>query len=1810
MLRFRCALGAVGLAPLFFCSLIAQTQTNRTPRSLPIAFEENRGQIATDAAYYLHRDAVDAFFVRDGVDLRLGGTKQSEGTLHLRFVRGSGAPAGKDQLSGHANYLIGQDASRWVRNVPLYSEVDYADLYPGISLNFYGNERDLEHDFQVAPGADPAQIAFRIDNSSDVEVLADGDLRVDSRYGALTLEKPVAYQMTEGRRRSVDAEFLVGSDKTVRFKIGSYDRNALLVIDPVLVFSTYLGGTGTDTIYAATTDASGNVLVTGTTTSTDFPVKNPEQGIPSSCASFGCVEVFVTKLDPEGKTLIYSTYLGGTGNNQGAAIAVDGSGNAIVAGTSSSQDFPQAGSINSSSCQINDGCYFLASLKPDGSGLNYSGLIGGQQGSYAGNANDVIALDPAGNAYLAGVTDDPHFQITPGTLTTTVSGYPYDQMFVLKVDPTGKLIYSTIVPGNGPTDPLQNFNNAFYPTGIAVDASGNVTASGWGGLGLPTTAGVVSEEFPNASVNVESPTAGFVLQLNATASAINFASYLPGTDRVGGLAVDSKGDLWVAGTTSETTLPVSANAYQKTPSTSGNSGPLSGYILEVDPKATTVMAATYLDGSGQSDESSSFSAIALDSKSNVWVGGMTGAADFPLQDPFVTEWEFVGTDSDMIIAEMSSDLSKVEFGSFLNSVDPSFGGSNFGALTVDAGDHVVVAGYTNSRNFPTTAGSFEPSLPTPASQNSSPLHSFVVKIDPSVAAPAVCFDTLNVNLGSINANTSASQMAHVTNCGNAPLEISGITSSDPTVKAQQSCGTLAPAGVCTVTLTFTPVSSAATMGTVTLTDNAPTIPQTIQFTGQGIAPKISASSPLAFGHYLVGTQGPGLALMIGNQGQAALSISSVNVSGAGFSMSNNGCTNASIPQSGLCGIQLSFTPPSAGALTGSVVINSNDPVTPQLTVTLTGAGDAAYSVASITSIGAGTLQINNGPAQLTVTGANFYPQSVVQVNGVAQASTFVDNGTLQVTVAASSLTALGELPLTVVNPTPGGGSSPAAVITPYQSLTIDPVALVSVPATGMLYAAIAASGAKNPNTVVPVDPTTGALGAAIAVQEQPDLLAASSDGAYLYVANDGAQTVQRINLSTDAVERTFNYTPNPTCNDCGNTIATDLASVPGSPTEVLLSQGSWLTLYNDSGRVNYVPNDGVCCNADPDFGSIALAGNPLTVYGLPFTYVGGYFQMAGITNSGLTYQQPTGSSSGPNNQTGAQVISDGTLLYTSAGEIWDPASQQQIGSFPIQSYNVTTYPNQRSIALDSSAGEFYSIGDQNYADTVALIISAYSTKTYALTGSLAFPQLFPELAGDIVRWGSDGLAFIGSAPGSSSEQLYLLRSSVVSPASLNPLPILTKIAPASANAGGPAFTLTVSGSGFLSSSTVLWNGNALTTQYVSATQLTANVPASLIAQAGMAQVAVSNPGPGGGSSDVLEFTIAGAASPTTTTTTLSVSPAGGTLTAGSTYSLTATVAPSSGTGAPSGNVVFTVGSTQQTVALNSSGVAVWTGAAPATPGNLSASAAYQGSPQFGASTSATLTLTVAAPANALPALNGLSPAFVSAGGAAFTLTVSGSGFTSGSTLYWGSTAISTQVKSATQLTGQIPASAIASAGAVVLTVQNPSPGGGTSNTMQFEVDSADSSSFAPVISTSTATVAPGSTANYQVTLPSSATNVSASCLNLPSGATCSYSAANGTLSIATAAGTPAGNWQITVVFTETVPVTAAALLSLSLLPLAWMRYRSSRGRVRYLSGIALLFATVVLLTSCGGGGGKGTTSPPPPTTQQVTGSASVTLNVQ
>jgi hypothetical protein len=1645
----RSALALVALASVSY----GFARTTLSPTSLPLTFEENRGQVSPQYQYVLHR-GLEALFFRQGVDFVLPARHGIESRLRLEFLSTSSHTtlAAEQLLKAQSNYLLGSNSSQFITHVPNYGDIRYQDIYRGVTLDFYGNGKNLEHDFTIAPNADPSIIAFQLQGAKSVDLTPSGDLLIHVADGTLILKKPVAYQVAGDQRRPVTADFRQKKDGSIGFRVGSYDVRRPLIIDPVFTFSTYLAGTGLDEVAAVATDSSGNIYLTGTTGSTNFPTQGSEQS-QLGCTPSGfsnCQNAFITKLDPTGKTLMYSTYLGGSAQDFGAAVAIDTNGNAILGGVSISMDFPHAGSVPSLSCETNNYCYFVASLKPDGSALNYSGLIGGSQGRYTNGNNGRLAVDTSGNAYLTGVTDDSDFDITSGTLSSVVPGYT--TMFVLKVDPTGKLLYSTIVPGNAPQDPAAPDNNWFLPTAISVDKSGQATMAGTAGLGLPTTTGVVAPTFPNNPA-VEDASAGFVLQLNASASAINYATYVPGTDTLGGMAVDNHGNLYVAGDTSESNLPVSTNAFQKAPAKDRDGGITTGYVAELNGQGTALLAATYLDGTNASLNSGTyFQGLALDSSANVFVGGMTGSSDFPLQNPFTSEFETGSTAWEMVLAEMSPDLSTLKFGSFLSSTDSVYAGSNFSALTVDSDNNLIVVGTTYASDFPTTTGSFMVQPPPPANPLVGYPHSFVSKINMGTAAPSVCPAAWGVSFGQVQALTSSQQTLNIINCGNAALNISSITSSVATISASQSCGSVAPGATCAVTFTFAPVDDTSSTGTVTIADNAAISPQVFQVSGQGQSPDLEpASNPFSLGHLVEGTQGPTQALFLYNRGSAPAAIKSVSISGMGFSIAQDGCTGTLQKGGFPCVVDITFAPALAGNFTGSLTISSNDPVHPQLIVGLTGTGDSVYGVPVIAEVTGTsnqvpqqTLQMNNGPINLVLAGSNFYPQSSVQLNGVAQQATFVSNILMQVTIAASSFTALGELPLTVVNPTPGGGSSAPVTMTTYQLLPLIPNALVSVPSTGLLYAAMPSTDPTNPNTVIPIDPATGTPETPIPVGNNPSLLAASSDGAYLYVANATDLTVQRINLQTNAVDQTFPYPPNPFCPSCDLPPAVDLKSIPGSPEEVVLAQGAMVSLYNASGLVNYVPNTSVE-TANPTFDSIAFAGTPLAVYALPFTDVqNAFFNTAAITSTGLQYTPVTGANYGPPIGTGSQVVSDGTLLYTDSGEVWNPATQTKVGSFPAS----PVYETFGDLALDTTLGQIYIAGlgslttpsGESYS---SIAISSYGQQSLAAEQTLSFPQINSAETFDLVRWGSNGFGFVVPSVYSGASGIYLTRSNALAGARPpNPVPALTSIAPAEATAGAAALTLTVNGTGFISASTINWNGSALATTYVSATQLTVTVPASDIGTAGTAQITVTNPAPGGGTSSAQTFTI-NAANPLPALKSISPSSA----TAGG-ASFTLTV---DGTGFISASAVTWNGSALATTYVSATQL---TATVPAS--DIAAAGTAQitvPNPAPGGGTSSAQTFTINA-ANPLPALKSISPSSATAGGASFTLTVDGAGFISASLVNWSGSALATTYVRATQLTATVPASDIATAGTAQITVTNPEPGGGMSSAQLFSINPA------------------------------------------------------------------------------------------------------------------------------------------------------------
>ena len=438
-------------------------------------FEPNRGQ-SGEVAKFLARGPGYALFLTHTelvLSLRRGGpaetteppdpnfvgppeTPNQPAVLRLGFVGANPKPVieGLEPLGGHSNYFLGNDPAKWRTGIPHYGRVRVKELYPGIDLVLYGNPQQLEYDFVVAPGADPGQIRLSLSGAEAVRLDAAGDLVLDLPGGTLTQRAPTVYQDHDGERRLVEGgyrllspseeqsgavpelAFAPNTPALIGFQVAAYDPDAALVIDPELVYSTYLGGSDDDHGYDIAVDAAGNAYVTGATWSSDFPTANalyPSYG-------GGDWDAFVAKLNADGTALVYSTYLGGSGTDHGYGIAVDGAGNAYVTGDTGSLDFPTANALYPNIGGTADA--FVTKLNADGTALVYSTFLGG-----GGVENGYgIAVDAAGNALVTGRTGSPDFPIANALYPAQVGGF---DAFVAKLDANGTaLVYSTYLGGS------------------------------------------------------------------------------------------------------------------------------------------------------------------------------------------------------------------------------------------------------------------------------------------------------------------------------------------------------------------------------------------------------------------------------------------------------------------------------------------------------------------------------------------------------------------------------------------------------------------------------------------------------------------------------------------------------------------------------------------------------------------------------------------------------------------------------------------------------------------------------------------------------------------------------------------------------------------------------------------------------------------------------------------------------------------------------------------------------------------------------------------------------------------------------------------------------------------------------------------------------------------------------------------------------------------------------------------------------------------------------------------------------------------
>lgn len=965
----------------FELGLKAQRKLVENHGRLPLSFEPNVGQFGgqrdTSETFLSRGAGYNLFLTKEGAILSLKqkqiqGSREAvlpQGVLHMQLpgARPDAVITGTDQLPGKTNYLLGNDPKKWTTNITNYAKVRYTNIFDGIDLVYYGNQGHLEYDFVVTAGADASTIHLAFKGARGIHIdRHTGDLVLEMGQGIeeVRFRKPVAYQEEsvpgEGKRL-VAANYTLDSQNRVTFQLGAYDHHETLLIDPTLSYSTYLGGSSNDYGNSVAVDSAGSAYVTGYTNSINFPVTaGAFQGTCGGGCSGSTLDAFVAKLDSTGSFLIYSTYLGGTGNDYGNGIVLDAAGDAYIVGQTFSTNFPttpgafQTG-CGSSSCLKGDA--FIAELNPSGSALIYSTYLGGSNV----NQGNGIALDAGNNAYLIGYTQSVDFPTTPGAFQTSCNCSKNSSVFVTELNSAGTaLVYSTYLGGNAADVGYQ----------IALDSSNNAYVTGYAtSTNFPTTPGA----FQTA---IGANKAAFVTKLNPTGSALVYSTYLGGSTTLKttaceacgtSIAVDSSGNAYVCGLTAEANFPITPGAYQSVfkSSTKGHDA----FITKINPTGTGLVFSTYLGGSGDDGATG----ISLDGAGNVWLKGNTHSNDFPTTaGAFQTVLKGV---FNAYVAELDPTGSQLLYSSYLGGSGTEFGGATrVLALDGQSPPNVYVTGYTNSTDFPTTVGSFQTTV---GGLNDA----FVSKFTPS---PNVGLSPATLAFPSQDDGTTSPPLnLTLTNTGNSTLNVSGITitgTNSGDFAQTNDCSEVAPQATCTVSVTFTPGIVGIESANVSITDDAPHSPHVELITGTGAvagAPFVVLSpTSLTFATQLVGTTSASQNVTLANTGSGTLNITSLTSSGDYQQTNTCGSTVASGAN---CTITVTFTPKSINVRNGSITITDNATGSPQ-TVTLSGKG--TYAVISPVSLSFGNVTVGMSSAPQTVTLTNT-SKTAMTVRGIA-----------------------------------------------------------------------------------------------------------------------------------------------------------------------------------------------------------------------------------------------------------------------------------------------------------------------------------------------------------------------------------------------------------------------------------------------------------------------------------------------------------------------------------------------------------------------------------------------------------------------------------------------------------------------------------------------------------------------------------------------------------------------------------------------------------------------------------------------------------
>lgn len=679
--------------------------------SLRFRFEEHHGQTAK-AERFVSRGPGYRLSVLPGAEalMELNG----KAVVRANLVGGnpSAVAEGMEPMPGKTHYLKGDDPAGWRRDVPAFGRVRYRNVYRGIDLVYYGQDRQLEYDFVVAPGADPGAVRFRLAGAR-VSASAAGNLVIATDVGEMQWKKPVVYQTIAGARRPVEGSFALHANGDVGFRVGTYDKSAPLVIDPVLNYASYVGGKGNEAARGIAVDNAGNIYIVGYTTSQDLPstggtVQSTYGGEIATHQSTG--DAFVAKITPAG-ALAYCTYFGGNADDVALGVALDSTGNVYVTGYTNSQNFRTTPGVVQSTfvgqgrpSQYHEGGdAFVVKLNAAGSNILYSTFLGGS----LDDRGIAIAVDGSGNAYITGQTISTNFPTTSTALQPAYAGgvstdvWAGGDVFVTKLNPAAtQLLYSTYLGGKG----------GDAPGAIAVDSAGNAYVGGaTTSTDFKTTAGALQTRFGGVSDDSAQPIFklgdGFVSKINSLGSALVYSTYLGGSrdDGVTGLVIDSTGAAYVTGATQSPNFPVSAGGAQRTYGGPGSAASYlsfgDGFVAKLNPAGAGLVYSTYFGGNA--DDMGW--AIAIDSAGNAYVGGQSNSPDFKVTDDALQKT--LGGRGGQTLAVGDAVLLKVNptgsaflYASYLGgSADDAIGG-----LVLDSAGNAYVTGTTVSPNFPTS----------------------------------------------------------------------------------------------------------------------------------------------------------------------------------------------------------------------------------------------------------------------------------------------------------------------------------------------------------------------------------------------------------------------------------------------------------------------------------------------------------------------------------------------------------------------------------------------------------------------------------------------------------------------------------------------------------------------------------------------------------------------------------------------------------------------------------------------------------------------------------------------------------------------------------------------------------------------------------------------------------------------------------------------------------------------------------------------------------------------------------------------------